>query len=65
MDLWLTCAALAGGVALAWGAARADRRPPGLGRGALKPWPALMLLGATAALFAAVHLLSLVGRGGG
>jgi hypothetical protein len=64
MDLWLTCAALAGGLALAWGAARADRRRP-VGRGVLIPWPALMLLGATVALFAAAHLLTLLGRSGG
>ncbi len=64
MELWLTFAALAGGLALAWGAARADRRRR-LGQGTLMPWPALMLLGATAALFAAVHLLTLLGRGSG
>ena len=64
MDLWLTGAALLGGLTLAWGAARADRRPPRPGRGAFKPWPALMMLGATVALFAAAHLLTLAARGG-
>lgn len=64
MEMWVTGAALMGGLALAWGAARADRRRR-LGAGSLMPWPALMLLGATAALYAAVHLLALLGRGGG
>ncbi|MFN3287615.1 MAG: hypothetical protein ACK40H_04140 [Sphingomonadaceae bacterium] len=64
MEIWVTGAVLAGGLALAWGAARADRRPR-LGTGSLMPWPALMLMGATAALFAAVHLVTLLGRGGG
>jgi hypothetical protein len=64
VELWLTCAALGSGIALAWRAAQADRnRRPG--SGSLMPWPALMLLGATAALFAVVHLLTLLVRAGG
>jgi len=59
MELWLTLALLAGGVALAAFGRWQEARPRELGEVPLVPTTALLAIGILAALVAAAHLVTL------
>lgn len=58
---WTLCALFAGLALVGASAIGTRRRPRRLGEVSFIPWNGLMFLGLTAALFGAVHLLTLAG----